>query len=208
MKRIIWPSAEFAMKLWWWICILRRSYYPSPAATFRRRIRKTVKITPAKNRRCAAINSIFHCCSTWPCSPGSHEQESVLFTANEIKLTEINVPKIFRIWERFGWQVGRLRVILNRDRIHMNFGEFRWIQWWFRSTVDGAQYRPLNSGEFSPIPQLNSSEFTKNRQICAGQERPWPCKRSSALFEPRAAPSVRKTPLFYGLGTKLQITIF
>ena len=150
----------------------------------------------------------FHCFSTWPCSPGSHEQESVLFTANEINLTAINVPKNFRIWERFVWQVGRLRVILNRDRIHMNFGEFRWIQWWFRSTVDGAQYRPLNSGEFSPIPQQNSSEFTKNGQICAGQERPWPCKRSSALFEPRAAPSVRKTPLFYGLGTKLQITIF
>ena len=35
--------------------------YPSPAAKFRRRIRKTVEITPAKNRRCAAINSIFLC---------------------------------------------------------------------------------------------------------------------------------------------------
>ena len=59
MKRIIWPSAEFAMELWWWIRILRRSCYPSSAAKFRRRIRKTVEITPAKNRRCAAINSIF-----------------------------------------------------------------------------------------------------------------------------------------------------
>ena len=38
----------------------------------------------------------------WPCSPGSHQQESVLFTANEIKLTEINVPKLSRIWKRSG----------------------------------------------------------------------------------------------------------
>ena len=40
--------------------------------------------------------------SSIPCSPGSHEQESVLFTANGIKLTEINVPELFRIWERSG----------------------------------------------------------------------------------------------------------
>ena len=84
-------------------------------------------------------------------------------------------------------KISTLRAILNGDRIHVNFGEFKWIQWWFRSKpaptcahwiqVNSENFTeiptenfspefnwlffdPQNSGEFSPISQLNSTEFT------------------------------------------------
>ena len=65
---------------------------------------------------------------------------------------------------RVVWCMKKLRAVLNQHRIHVNFGEFRWIQWWFRSTPQPAwthwiHWIQLNSENFTEISAENRIQF-------------------------------------------------